>query len=208
MKITLVALAFGAFATPAVAQDKVKDRFLADVHRPSAALEPLIKVSGDSLDTSVTISSQNVTVLVSKGWLASQTNETTWLRAFVDKSTKKVVSQIYYSARYSGNGWQFYSRGTYENNGGPVAVEATRLGSDVNCSRYGCIHYEDVALPIPFEVLEAAAKRFNPAAPEAALRFRLYGQSGGQITDGIPGNEIVAFVNVVNRQRATTSTKP
>lgn len=186
-------------AAPAAAKQTREEKAIAMVSRPVAELEPLVKVTGDALDPRITVSSSGVSQEVSKGLLASTTNENSFLRAYIDKATGKVSAQIYYIATYGGRGWHFLRTATYEAPGGIKEVEVVKVGSDVNCYRYGCTHYEEVVIPIDFAILEAAASNFDPANPLTAIKFRVFGQSGMKFDDAVPGNEIAAFVNVVRR---------
>lgn len=169
--------------------------------RLPAALEPLMKVSGDSMDPRITVSSQGVTAVKQTILFSSSTVENSFLRAFIDRKTGSVTAQIYHIASYGGTGWNFFETATVETGDGLKEVRLDRIGTDVDCSRYGCWHTEDVGVPIGFEALEAAAAKFNPSEPARGIHYRLFAQSGQKIDEAVPGNEIVAFVNVVNRLR-------
>lgn len=200
MKAATCALAWAVLlASPAYSQDKTQRQIDALLRRPPAEIEPLIKVTGDSLDTSITVSSYQATAVTYKGLLASNTVENSFLRAFVDRKTKQVTAQIYHRATYGGRGWKFLTRATYETPDGIEEVKADRVGNDVSCSRYGCSYVEEVVIPIKFEVLEKAASTFDPSDPLKGIHYRIFAQSGDKIDEGIPGNEIAAFVNVVHR---------
>jgi len=160
-----------------------------------------IDISNDPLDPSITISTKGVIALTSKGLLSSATNENSFLRGFIDKKTGEVSVQIYHLAIYSARGWHFFERATYEAPDGLREVETTRAGSDVSCSKYGCTHYEDIIVPIDFDVLTQAAANYDPAAPMLGLRYRLFAKSGEKIDDALPINEIVAFVRVMESSR-------
>lgn len=188
------------FAASAGAQSsKAEQQALALVNRPVEEVEALIKTEGDFLNPRIEISSHGATQIVNKGLLGSTTNENSFLRAFIDKKTGQVSAQIYHVARYGGRGWHFFHRATYETQGGIKEVETIKAGSDVDCSRYGCTHYEDLIIPVEFSELEAAAAKFDPSNAAVGVRYRLFGQSGETIDDAVPGNEIAAFVNVVRR---------
>lgn len=193
--------ALALVSSPAVA-GKAEDKALAQLKRPVAEIEPLISVKGDALDPSITISSYGATQDVNKGWIASTTVERSFLRAFVDRKTGAVTAQIYHVASYSGSGWNFFNRATYEGPSGLVEVDADRIGSDVNCYRYGCSYTEDLGISVPFATLEAAAAKFDPSNPLAMLKYRVFAKSGQTIDDAVPGNEIAAFVNVVHRAQS------
>jgi hypothetical protein len=189
---------------PAIAgaQSKTEQRTLALLARQPAELVAAIKVTGDSLDPQITISTQGVTAITSKGLLASTTSENSFLRAFINRKTGAVSAQVYHSMTYGGRGFDTFARATYEAPDGIEEAAVSQVSSDVSCARYGCTHYADVVFPIKIEVLRAAAKAFNPTAPLFGIRYRIFGQSGTNIDDGLPGNEMAAFVAVIDREVA------
>lgn len=181
---------------------KLEKQIMALLHRQPAELEPLVKVQGDGLDPRITVSSYGATQIVSKGWIASTTIEDSFLRAFIDKKTGAVSAQIYHIASYGGKNWHFYQSATYQAPDGLKETQISRIDSDVNCYRHGCAYQEQMVFPIEFSMLEAMAVKFNPANPLNGLAYRVFAKSGERIDAAIPENEIVAFVNVVNRARA------
>jgi hypothetical protein len=178
--------------------------------RPVADLERLMTVTADTMDPSITVTSLGVTQIKAKGWLVSSTTENEFLRAWINRKTGAVDAQIYQRTSYGGEGWSFYNRATYMAPDGLKEAEVVKIGSDVNCSRYGCTHYEDIGITIDFATLEDLAAKYNPSAPVTSLRYRLFAQSGEKIDDSIPLDEVAAFVNVVNRKRvlAVDPSKP
>lgn len=170
------------------------------LRRPPSAIEPLIKVAGDRLDPSIEISSYGASAITNKGLLVSTTTENSFMRAFIDKKDGKVSTQIYHIENYSGE-WKYFNSATYEAPEGIKEVSANRVGSDVNCYRWGCSFTEEVVFPVDFAILEKAAAAFDPANPLNGLRYRLFAKSGDRVDEAIPINEIVAFVAVVNRAR-------
>lgn len=203
--IRKTALCFAALACAAAsvdAQTKTELRTLALFDRSPDTLIPLIKVEGDSLDPRITISTYGVTAVTSKGLLASTTAENSFMRAFIDRKTGDVSAQIYQSTSYGGRGFNTFSRATYEVPAGVEEVEVTQVGTDVSCSRYGCTHYADVVFPVKLATLKAAAAGYDPSNPRIGLKYRIFGQSGANIDDAVPINEIVAFVNVIDQQVA------
>jgi hypothetical protein len=155
---------------------------------------PLIQLSGDSMDPSLKVSTFGVSKLVSKGLLASTTYENSFLRGFVNKSTRAVSIQVYHSAVYTGSNWYHLNRATFEDADGLKETSLDRINSDVACGRYGCTYSEDVAFDISIESLEKLAAKYNPMRKDQFLRYRLFGKSGDVINEGIPLNEIAAFV--------------
>jgi len=207
--ICLLAVAL-ALSTPANAKESKQDAALrAQFDRMPSSLENLIKIKGDSLDPDYTVSTSGVSVVVSKGWLASTTFENSFLRAFINRKTGQITAQVYHSARYGGSGWNHFQRASYEGPNGLEEAKADRVGSDVSCARYGCTYYEDVVFDVPWSTIEAFAARYDPSNPLSGMKYRLFGQSGANIDEGIPINEIVAFANVVNKLRGSIpATKP
>jgi hypothetical protein len=198
-----IPLAFGlATIVPAQGQTRDEKRLLALVDRAPSDLVPLITVTGDEMDPSITISTRGVTSIVSKGLLASTTTENSWLRAFVDKKTGAVTVQVYHSASYNGRGFDSYLRATYESPDGVEQADVSQIGTDISCSRYSCTHYADLVFPVSLAVLRAAAKAFNPSEPRTGLKYRIFAQSGNNVDDALPGNEIAAFVQVIDREIA------
>lgn len=199
---TIVLLSGATLPLPAIAQSKQDKQISALLARPPQVLLPLITVKGDSLDPRIEVHTKGVTALVSKGLLASTTTENSFLRAFIDRKTGDVSAQVYHYATDSGRSAPSFRRATYETPDGIREVEADRVGFDVSCARYGCTYYEDVIFPINFATLEAAAKLYDASRPANGIEYRLFGQSGVTVDEGLPVNEIAAFVAVVNRERA------
>lgn len=195
-----------AVASP-VHAESVQDQFIRLMKRAPAEIEPLIEVKGDSLDPSVKVSSYGATKMVSKGLLSSSSTESNFLRAFIDRKTHVVTAQIYHIANYGGSGWRFFERASFESPAGLQEVSTDRIGSDVDCQRYGCYYTEDIGISVPFAVLEAGAVKYDPANPMSSFRYRIFAKSGDTIDDAIPVNEIAAFVNVVRRAQAEMPAK-
>lgn len=188
-------------ATSAQAASR-EEQLAAQLRRTPIEIEPLIKVSGDDMDPTITVSTYGVTALTSKGLLASSTYEDSFLRAFIKKSDGSVLAQIYHVAQYSGSGWKYFNRATYETPDGLKEADTDRIDSDVHCYQYGCSYSEDVGIVIDYSVLQAGATKFDPSNPANGIHYRLFAKSGDQIDEAIPGNEIAAFVAVVDRERA------
>lgn len=185
------------------AQNKAEAQVAALVSRSPDSLEPLFKVTGDSLDPVVTISSYGVTAIVNKGLLASTTNEDSFLRAFINKKTGVVTAQVYHLVRYGGRGFDSFQRATYDNGAGIQEASVSEAGHDVSCGRYGCVHYQDLIFPVDTDALRKVAKEWSASDPyHPSLRYRIFGQSGTNYDSVIPANEIAAFVRVVDRERA------
>lgn len=200
--VRATALILIASAASAAAAEKLADQILRLASRPPATLEPLVRVVSDRMEPTINITSEGVTAIVNKGWLASSTDENSFLRAFVSKKDGAVDAQIYHISHYGERGWRFYTSATYEAPGGKLEqTDLVKIGNDVNCFRSGCLHTEVVGIPIPFDVLERAAAAFDHANPMVGLHYRLFARSGNREDQVLPGNEISAFVAVVRRER-------
>ena len=195
-------------ASPATPQSKDEKRAFELLDRKPEWLVPYIKVEGDSLDPQIKISTYGVTARTSKGLLASTTTENSFLRGYIDRKTGEVSAQIYQSMTYGGRGFDSFRRATYESPDGIEEVATSTVDSDVSCQRYGCTHFSDVVFPVKMDVLRAAAKAFDPNNPRTGLKYRLFGQSGTNVDDVVPSNELVAFVRVVDRELGRLSKSP
>jgi hypothetical protein len=201
---TVLGLVFAAHHPAVVAKEpKAVIELRAAYSRPIEELLPLVTVKGDTLDAAATITTEGVTIVKSGGWLMSFKNEPSFLRGFIDKSTGAMSAQVYHRAVYSGSGWYFLRRASFVGEGGLQTVDALRLGSNVDCSRYGCTYFEDVAFPVPLETLEQISATYSPQNPLVALKYRLFGQSGNTIDAEIPINEIAAFTRKLQDVRAS-----
>lgn len=202
MKRMVIAMAAMIYGAPAFGADRNQAQVEALISRPPSELIPLIAVKGDGLDPSVEVSTFGVTQIVSKGLLASTTTENSFLRGFIDRKTGAVTAQIYHRVAYNARGWRFYNRATYESPNGIEEVEATRVSTDVSCGRYGCYYTEEMIVPVKFDILQKAAQLFSPSNPGLGIHYRLFAQNGANVDEALPGNEIAAFVTVVEKSIA------
>ena len=62
--------------------------------------------------------------------------------------------QLYFSMT-DNTDWQYWDEARYKINGNLHTIDLNRIASDVDCSQYGCSHYEDVAGEVPRQHLEA-----------------------------------------------------
>ncbi|WEK42986.1 MAG: hypothetical protein P0Y64_16835 [Candidatus Sphingomonas colombiensis] len=212
MKSLLGIVGIATLLVPALgeAQSRNEAQIVALVSRSPENLESLFKITGDNLDTDVTISSYGVTSIVSKGLLASTTNEDSFLRAFVDKKSGVVTAQEYHIAKYGGRGFDRFEKATYDTGGGVRESRVSETSNDVSCGRYGCTHYQDLVFSVDLSALREIAAQWNPANPlQPSLQYRIFGQSGSNVDSVIPANEITAFVHIIDReQRKYLTPKP
>ena len=192
-----LAIASQASAKPS----KIEVQIAEQLKRTPAQIEPLIKVVGDRMDPRIEISSYGASQIVNKGWIASTTFENAFLRAYINRKTGNVTAQIYHVESYSGSGWNFYNRASYQAPSGLQETPVERVGSDVNCYSYGCSYVEDLIIPLDFEMLEGIAAAYDSGAQVIGLQYRLFAQSGMKMDGGLPANEIIAFVHVVQRAK-------
>jgi len=192
-----VAAFVSCLIAPVAAAESDEEKIAKLVALPPSALMGKITVKDDVLSPRIEINTVNVIAIERKG-LIGGVDEPAFLRGYIDKNTGVTTAQIYHVARYSGSGWHFYNTGTYLIEGQLEQVETLKAGSDVDCSRYGCTHWEHVIINVPFERLERLAKDFSQ---DNGIRYRLMGKSGNNLDYGIPANEIAAFVQTVNRYR-------
>ena len=76
-----------------------------------------------------------------------------FLRGYVDKSTKKPTYQLY--AIVNSGQWMYWDEARYKVGGKLTNRELSRVGSDVDCSKFGCAHYEDVVLSLDRSTLNS-----------------------------------------------------
>lgn len=167
--------------------------------RMPEVIEQLITTKGDALDPRIEVSSFRATQIVTHGLLGSQTYEDSFLRAYVDKTTKQVSVQIYHVASYSGSGWSFYNRATYQTNGELKEVEVERVSSDVDCQSYSCSYTEELVFPVDFLAMEKTEAQYAAGQQVTGIPYRLFARSGAQIDGGMLANEVIAFVRAVHR---------
>lgn len=193
-------LAITCISGHAFAKQSDLEKAEAILRRPPETLEPSILVKGDRLDPNITVSTYGVTQVRVKGFVLNYDDESSFLRAFIDRRSGEVTAQIYHVAKHGGD-WNFYRTATYSLPDGLKQVETLAAGSDVKCQSWGCSFQEDVIIPIPFAALADKAAHFNPASPFNGIAYRLFGQTGVTIDGVVPENELVAFVHVVERAR-------
>lgn len=83
-----------------------------------------------------------------------QTSELDSAKAALLDDLSKPSYQLYFSMT-DNTDWQYWSEARYKINGDLHTIDLNRIASDVNCSQYGCSHYEDVAGEVTREHLEA-----------------------------------------------------
>jgi hypothetical protein len=130
------------------------------------------------------------------------------LRAFVPKGSQVKVDtsqigisstsldqtsyQVYFMMTASE--WNYWDTVRYKINGEVSESSLGRIGSDVDCSQYGCTHYEDVGASISRSELEQIAD-------ENGISFRVYSGKYSDVTEDIEisGEEVNDFLQRVDQ---------
>lgn len=126
-----------------------------------------------------------------------------FIRAIVDKKTGKTTYQVYQAITYTGDSWKFYHSANYETPNGPVFVKAQSISRDVQCSQYGCTHYEHVAFTVPESLLRGIAKTHSNK-PQARVwwRFKFNSKAGEDLETGMLPNEIAGALARVDQYKS------
>ena len=69
-----------------------------------------------------------------------------FFRGYIDKQSKEVELQLY--VQFASLDWIWWDFANMKIGKDLKKIDAARIGSDVDCSGYACIHYEDVVLEI------------------------------------------------------------
>tara|TARA_B100000123_G_scaffold270274_1_gene247885 strand:- start:763 stop:1377 length:615 start_codon:yes stop_codon:yes gene_type:complete len=165
-------------ATPGQVQQESIDRY------NNQTIDTILECSsatgvGDPLESFVTINTQNC--YKAEGGILRMVWNDQFIRAYVDKETKKVSSVQIYSVIYSQQGtWSFPSAATYLINGNLQYKDGTRIYSDVDCSSsdlYGsCRYQEHFGFTLGEEIFEEA--RRLQALGETDFTYRIKTQTG------------------------------
>lgn len=127
-----------------------------------------------------------------------------FMRASIDRKTGHVTYQLYLSYGH-GRDWFIPSTLNYEADGGPKQAVMSRVGSDVNCSRYGCFYTEDTVTSFDRADLEWVAKGAKPGGE--SWNLKMY----GRYTDGIDfmvlKTEVAALLAMVDTELAKLKTE-
>jgi len=105
----------------------------------------------DPLEEKIKVTSYNY----SKPFILAVGQADYFFRAYIDKSSKSQNLQLY--VRFNSSDWIFWDRVKFDAGNGLEVFDVSRVGSDVDCSQYGCSHYEDVVFKIEKGWLESWA---------------------------------------------------
>ena len=83
-----------------------------------------------------------------------------FFRGYIDKKTKAATYQLY--TIINSVDWVYWDEARVLVNGDLKKIGATRVGSDVKCSQYGCAHYEDVLVVLDRNMLNEWASSSIP----------------------------------------------
>jgi len=83
-----------------------------------------------------------------------------FFRGYIDKKTKAATYQLY--TIINSVDWVYWDEARVLVNGDLKKIGATRVGSDVQCSQYGCAHYEDVLVVLDRNLLNEWASSSIP----------------------------------------------
>lgn len=119
-----------------------------------------------------------------------------FFRTYVEKDTGEVDHQLYV---FSNNpGWRYWNEARFLMDGEIVKIPLDRVGSDVDCSQYGCSHYEDAIGDISKAQLEYIAEQSEE------ITFRLSSsQIDSNLDFGITPAEAQAFLKKFNEVEAS-----
>lgn len=158
----------------------------------------LMTVKDDPMETYIEVDSERF--YQARQGLLKVVNGDKFLRAYVDRKTKKAIYQVYAWVSYGGS-WLNLDRANLEAVDGPVPAEVHRVNAQVEgCSRYGCTQREDIAIDVPEAILRWAASGAQPGT-DAYWKIRVAGQSGQSGDMLILKTEVAGFMLQVDRAR-------
>lgn len=152
-------------------------------------------VSGDDLDTLVTITTQDG--FRHRGGFSDRYRTDSFVRAFVSRETGEASFQIYATITYSRD-WRHYNRVNFATANGPRSADLDRIGTDANCEYSVCVLSETVGFTVGEETLRAIA-----ADGPDPWRFRFYARSGNDWTELMSRAELAGALAAVDEFRET-----
>ncbi|MFY3772993.1 hypothetical protein ACOSZC_02565 [Marinobacter salsuginis] len=150
-----------------------------------------IEISGidDQLEDQVKVSSFSF----SRPFMGVVPRETgdPFFRAYIEKTGSKQKSlQLYVLTNNSD--WMHWDEARFRMDGELVKIPMTRVGSNVDCSQYGCSHFEDVVGSVTDEQVQFIAKQQQPVTVRLTSS-RVSGNTDFQI----PPGEAKAFLKAL-----------
>jgi len=116
-----------------------------------------------------------------------------FFRAYIDKTGgKEKTLQLYVLTNNSD--WMYWDEARFQMDGVLVKIPMARVGSNVDCSQYGCWHSEDVVGTVMSEHVQFIAEQQQP------VTVRLTSSRVSSNTDfQIPPEEAKAFLEAVGK---------
>tara|TARA_B100001057_G_C22851103_1_gene951001 strand:+ start:1988 stop:2515 length:528 start_codon:yes stop_codon:yes gene_type:complete len=82
-----------------------------------------------------------------------------YFRGYIDKTSLAKTYQLYIVT--NSVDWMYWDQARFLVNGELVSLTATRVGYDVECSEYGCAHFEDMVVNVDENTLIKWAQESN-----------------------------------------------
>lgn len=152
-------------------------------------------VSGDDLDTLVTITTQDG--FRYRGGFSDRYRTDSFVRAFISRETGEASFQIYATITFNRD-WRHYNRVNFATINGPRTADLERIGTDSNCEYSVCVLTEIVGFTVDEEILRAIA-----ADGSDPWRFRFYARSGDDWTELMSRAELAGALTAVDEYRDT-----
>jgi hypothetical protein len=111
-----------------------------------------------------------------------------FFRGYLNKATKSKTYQLYVTT--NSVDWMYWDQARFIWDGKLTQRPVTRTGSDVQCSQYGCAHYEDAILNLSLDILKTWAASKEP------IKVRLLSsQVSSTIDIEVNPEEVTAFLS-------------
>jgi len=153
--------------------------------------ESAITVSGvnDPLESTIKVSTHGYSTPF-LGTVSTNTGDP-FFRGFVDKKTNEKNYQLYTTIRFTD--WAYWNTVKFLKDEKPVSIPSESVDNDVDCSQYGCSHYEEVVTVIDEATLDSWASSKEPVV------VRYYSpRVSSSIDVELNQDEIKAFMNKMN----------
>ena len=119
-----------------------------------------IKGANDQLEEYITVSSfgyERPTLGV-----IPTTTADAFFRANINKASKNQSIQLYITA--NSYDWSYWNEARFNSGSGLTKIKLDRISSDVECSQYGCSHYEDMVGRLTIDEVKSFANSQSPIA--------------------------------------------
>lgn len=153
-----------------------------------------ITVKDDPLETHIEV---NTFAGYAQNWPLNQPIETDFaLRGYINKKTGAKQYQVYAKIKNRME-WFFPYQANF---GKPLqTAKVKRISSDVNCKKYYCEHYEDVLFMVPETELRRMLTLTPAEIKTKTWQAKIKTKAGHNVRDGFNVNEILAFLEVMDR---------